>query len=53
MSSKLRQRILPFRIEMTNEPLIARAGLVLPYEMAFSKRMAGISLVFEWTWWLL
>ena len=34
MSGKLRQRILPFRIEMTNEPLMARAGLVLPYEMA-------------------
>ena len=42
MSSKLRQRILPFRIEMTNEPLIARAGLVLPYEMARSLRLPRV-----------
>lgn len=28
------QSILPFKIERTEEPLIARAGLVLPYEMA-------------------
>ena len=26
--------VLPFRIEKTDEPLIARAGLILPYEMA-------------------
>jgi hypothetical protein len=42
MSGKLRQRILPFGIEMTNEPLIARAGLVLPYEMARSLRLPKV-----------
>ena len=42
MSGKLRQRISPFRIEMTNEPLIARAGLVLPYEMARSLRLPQV-----------
>ena len=34
MSKKLRQGILPFRIVQSNEPLVARGGLVLPYEMA-------------------
>ena len=42
MSDKLRQRILPFRIEMTNEPLIARAGLILPYEMARFLRLPKV-----------
>jgi len=34
MAGKLQQDILPFKIEKSDEPLIARAGLVLPYEMA-------------------
>ena len=34
MVKKLEQSFLPFKIERTDEPLIARAGLVLPYEMA-------------------
>lgn len=34
MVVKLQQAVLRFRIEGTDEPLIARAGLVLPYEMA-------------------
>ncbi len=34
MVAKLRQGVLPFKIEGTDEPLIARAGLILPYEMA-------------------
>ena len=34
MVAKLQQGVLPFKIEGTDEPLIARAGLVLPYEMA-------------------
>ena len=34
MVRKLQQSFLSFKIEMANEPLIARAGLVLPYEMA-------------------
>ena len=34
MVMKLQQGVLSFKIERTSEPLIARAGLVLPYEMA-------------------
>jgi len=34
MVIKLQQGVLPFKIEKSDEPLIARAGLVLPYEMA-------------------
>ena len=34
MVAKEQHGVLPFKIEGTNEPLIARAGLVLPYEMA-------------------
>lgn len=34
VSSKLRQGILPFRIERSEESLVARGGLVLPYEVA-------------------
>ena len=34
MVAKLQQAVLLFRIEGTDEPLIARAGLILPYEMA-------------------
>jgi len=33
MVAKLQQGVLPFKIEKSDEPLIARAGLVLPYEM--------------------
>ena len=34
LSKELRQGILPFRIVQSDEPLVARGGLVLPYEMA-------------------
>ena len=34
MVKKLQRSFLPLKIERTDEPLIARAGLVLPYEMA-------------------
>jgi hypothetical protein len=34
MVAKSERGVLPFRIEGTDEPLIARAGLILPYEMA-------------------
>lgn len=34
MAKKRRQGILPFKIERSDEPLIARGGLVLPYEIA-------------------
>ena len=42
MVAKLQQAVLPFRIEGTDEPLIARAGLVLPYEMAKALRLPQV-----------
>lgn len=41
MDMKL-QRRLPFKIERSDEPLIARAGLVLPYEMARAMRLPQV-----------
>ena len=32
MSKKYQEGILPFKVVATDEPLIARGGLVLPYE---------------------
>jgi len=34
MSKKYKEGILPFKIVATDEPLIARGGLILPYEFA-------------------
>lgn len=42
MAGKLQQAQLPFRIEGTDEPLIARAGLILPYEMAKAVRLPEV-----------
>jgi len=42
MSSKLRQGILPFRIERSEDSLVARGGLVLPYEMAKALRLPEV-----------
>lgn len=42
MNQKSRQGILPFKIEKSEEPLIARAGLVLPYEMAKALKLPRI-----------
>ncbi len=42
MSGRIRQGVLPFRIEMTEEPLIARAGLVLPYEMCRALKLPQV-----------
>lgn len=42
MASKLRQGILPFLIERSDEPLVARGGLVLPYEMAKAIRLPEV-----------
>ena len=42
MSKRLRQGILPFRIEGSDEPLVARGGLVLPYEMAEALRLPEV-----------
>ena len=37
-----RQTILPFKIEQTDAPLMARGGLVLPYEMAKALRLPEV-----------
>lgn len=42
MSKKQRQGILPFRIEQSNEPLVARGGLILPYEMAKAMKLPEV-----------
>ena len=42
MDKKLREGILPFRIEQSNEPLIARGGLVLTYEIARSLKLPKV-----------
>lgn len=42
MTGKSRQGILPFRIEKSEEPLIARGGLVLAYEMAEALRLPQV-----------
>jgi len=42
MVAKLRQDVLPFEIERSEEPLIARAGLVLPYEMARALKLPQV-----------
>lgn len=42
MTQKRRQGILPFRIERSDEPLIARGGLVLPYEMAKALKLPQV-----------
>ena len=34
MSKKYKEGILPFKVVATDEPLIARGGLILPYEFA-------------------
>ena len=36
------RRVLPFKIEQTGEPLIARSGLVLPYEMAKALKLPQV-----------
>jgi len=42
MKKKKREGILPFRIEQSNEPLIARGGLILPYEIARSLNLPKV-----------
>ena len=39
---KLRQGILPFRIEGGDEPLVGRGGLFLPYEMAKALKLPEV-----------
>ncbi len=42
MGAKLQQDVFPFKIEKSEEPLIARAGLVLPYEMARALKLSQV-----------
>jgi hypothetical protein len=42
MKKKLRQGVLPFRIVQSDEPLVARGGLVLPYEMAKAMKLPEV-----------
>ncbi len=42
MATKLQQGVLPFKIEKNDEPLITRAGLVLPYEMARAVKLPQV-----------
>lgn len=42
MSRKCKEGILPFKVAATNEPLIARSGLILPYEFARSLKLPEV-----------
>mgnify|MGYP001059217349 CR=1 FL=1 len=42
MAWRYKEGILPFRIAATDEPLIARSGLVLPYEMAKALKLPKV-----------
>jgi len=42
MVVKIQQGVLPFKIEKSDEPLIARAGLILPYEMARALKLPQV-----------
>lgn len=42
MKKKLREGILPFKIERTDEPLIARGGLILPCEFARTLKLPAV-----------
>ena len=42
MTKKFGEGILPFKVVATNEPLVARGGLVLPYELAKALKLPKI-----------
>lgn len=42
MERRPREGLLPFRIEQSDEPLIARGGLILPYEMAKALKLPRV-----------
>jgi hypothetical protein len=42
MARRYKEGLLPFKIVPTNEPLIARSGLVLPYELAKALKLAKV-----------
>ena len=42
MTKRRREGILPFKVVATDEPLVARGGLVLPYELAKALKLAKV-----------
>ncbi len=42
MAKRYKEGILPFKIVACNEPLVARGGLVLPYEMAKALKLPEV-----------
>ena len=42
MTKRYREGILPFKVVATKEPLVARGGLVLPYEMAIALKLPKV-----------
>jgi hypothetical protein len=42
MTKRFKEGILPFKIVPCNEPLVARSGLVLPYEMAKALKLPRV-----------
>jgi hypothetical protein len=42
MTKRFKEGILPFKIAPCNEPLVARSGLLLPYEMAKALRLPRV-----------
>lgn len=42
MARRYREGILPFKIVATDEPLIARSGLLLPYEIAKALKLPKV-----------
>ena len=42
MTNRRREGILPFKVVATDEPLVARGGLVLPYELARALKLPKV-----------
>ena len=42
MARRCQEGILPFKIVATDEPLVARGGLVLPYELAKALKLPKV-----------
>jgi hypothetical protein len=42
MTKRFKEGILPFKIVPCSEPMIARSGLLLPYEMAKAFRLSRV-----------
>ena len=42
MAKRLKEGILPFKVVATDEPLVARGGLILPYELARALKLPEV-----------